>query len=571
MRLLLLGGAVLLFAACQLIRRDAAAQMPPVSPTATTDGLTPEDSASELAARLRQYVTVRLTADLSHLSDSTRMMLPHLIEAARAMDEVFRLQAYGNLDSLMATLPSEAARRYVRINYGPWDRLAGNEPFLPGVGPKPAGSNLYPHDLTREEFEAYIDAYADQAEDLRSLYTLVRRDGERLVAVPYHEAFRAQHERASRHIREAARYAQDPGLRRYLELRADALLTDDYQPSDFAWMEMRNNPIDFVVGPIETYEDALFGYKAAHEAYVLLKDMEWSARLQRYAALLPSLQRGLPVEDRYKTETPGSDADLGAYDAIYYAGDSNAGSKTIAINLPNDEEVQLRAGSRRLQLKNVMRAKFDAILVPIAEVLIAPDQRGHVTFDAFFATTMFHEVAHGLGIKNTITGRGTVREALRDQASALEEGKADVLGLYMIQSLHAQDELEGDLMDYYVTFVASIFRSIRFGAASAHGRANLIRFNFFREQGAIEQLPDGTYRVDEDRLRAAADALSNRILTLQGDGDYEAVQAFVQQYGQMSPGLERSLARVAAAGIPVDVVFEQGPEVLGLRAPTVRG
>ncbi|HYE95173.1 MAG TPA: Zn-dependent hydrolase, partial [Rubricoccaceae bacterium] len=431
--------------------------------------------------------------------------------------------------------------------------------------------NLYPHDLTREEFEAYIDAYADQAEDLRSLYTLVRRDGERLVAVPYHEAFRAQHERAARHIREAARYAQDPGLRRYLELRADALLTDDYQPSDFAWMEMRNNPIDFVVGPIETYEDALFGYKAAHEAYVLLKDLEWSARLQRYAALLPSLQRGLPVEDRYKTETPGSDADLGAYDAIYYAGDSNAGSKTIAINLPNDEEVQLRAGSRRLQLKNVMRAKFDAILVPIAEVLIAPDQRGHVTFDAFFATTMFHEVAHGLGIKNTITGRGTVREALRDQASALEEGKADVLGLYMIQSLHAQDELEGDLMDYYVTFVASIFRSIRFGAASAHGRANLIRFNFFREQGAIEQLPDGTYRVDEDRLRAAADALSNRILTLQGDGDYEAVQAFVQQYGQMSPGLERSLARVAAAGIPVDVVFEQGPEVLGLRAPTVRG
>jgi hypothetical protein len=539
---------------------------PPVSPTATTDGLSPDDSV--LAEKLAQYTTVRLDADLSALSDSTRRMIPLLIEAAKAMDEVFWMEAYpAGRDSLLRSLRSEAARRYVRINYGPWDRLAGNEPFLPGVGPKPPGSGFYPPDLTEEELLEAADAYPD--EDLTGLYTVVRRDGERLVGVPYHEAFAEQHQRAARYLREAAELAQDPGLKRYLELRAGALLTDDYQPSDLAWMDMRDNPIDVVIGPIETYEDQLMGYKAAHEAYVLIKDLDWSARLQRYAALLPALQRGLPVDARYRAESPGADADLGAYDVVYYAGDSNAGSKTIAINLPNDEEVQLQKGSRRLQLKNAMRAKFDRILVPLAETLIAEDQQDHVTFDAFFGNTMFHEVAHGLGIKNTVTGQGTVREALRDQASALEEGKADVLGLYMVQELIARGEWEeAELMDHYVTFVASIFRSIRFGAASAHGRANLVRFNFFQERAAIAQTEEGRWRIDEDRMAEAVEALAGRILTLQGDGDYDAVAAFVEEYGVMTPALQSSLDRLAAAGIPVDVVFEQGVDVLGLEPAT---
>jgi hypothetical protein len=383
--------------------------------------------------------------------------------------------------------------------------------------------------------------------------------------VPYNVAFEAQHTAAARMIRDAARISDHAGLRRYLELRADALESNEYQASDFAWMEMRDNPIDFVVGPIETYEDALLGAKAAHEAYVLIKDLTWSARLARYAELLPALQEGLPVEARYRAETPGTDADLGAYDAVFYAGDSNAGSKTIAINLPNDEEVQLRAGSRRLQLKNVMRAKFDHIVVPIAEQLIVPEQRGEVNFDAFFGNTMFHEVAHGLGIKNTLDGSGTVREALRDQASALEEGKADVLGLYMVSSLIESGEwTDATLMQHYTTFVTSIFRSIRFGAASAHGRANLVRLNFFREMGAMERNADGQYRINPERMRAAVDALSARILTLQGDGDYDGVTALVEQYGVMTPELEADLARLAEAGIPVDVVFEQGERVLGI-------
>jgi hypothetical protein len=512
--------------------------------------------------RLDQYVSVRLTTDLP-LSDADRRIIPLLIEAADLMDEVFWDQAYGDRNTLLRRVDNPRARRFIGINYGPWDRLRGGEAFIEGYGPKPPGANFYPADATREEIETA--AAADPA--ILDLYTLVRRDASgSLVAVPYHEAYRTQHERAAELLRQAAALAEDPGFARYLEARADALLTDDYRASDLAWLDMRDNSLDFIVGPIETYEDRLFGAKAAHEAFVLVKDRAWSQRLARYAELLPELQRGLPVPEAYKSESPGTDADLAAYDAIYYAGDANAGSKTIAINLPNDESVQLEKGTRRLQLKNAMRAKFDQILIPIAEVLIVPEQREHITFDAFFENVMFHEVAHGLGIKNLVGQEGTVREALREHASALEEGKADILGLYMVQSLNARGEL-GDgheLMDNYATFLASIFRSIRFGSASAHGVANLIRFNYFQEAGAFTRLPNGRYRVNPDQMRAAVDSLSERILRLQGDGDYEAVAAFVAEYGQMVPMLRGDLDRLARAHIPVDVVFEQGASVLGL-------
>ena len=543
------------------------------SPAATTDGLgtlAPEDSV--LLGLLGQYTTVRLDADLSGPSDSTRQMIPHLIAAADAMDDVFWVQAYGERDSLLAGL-SEPARRYVLINAGPWDRLDGNAPFLPAVGPKPAGSNLYPHDLGKDELLRVADLYPDR--DLTGLYTLVRRN-ERggLEGVPYHQAFAEAHGRAAAHLRAAADLSQNESFTRYLRARADALLTDAYQASDLAWMDLEDNPLDVIVGPIETYEDGLAGYKAAHEAYVLVKDAEWSGRLQRYAALLPALQRGLPVDSVYKAEAPGGDADLGAYDVVYAAGEANVGSKTIAINLPNDEAVQLEKGSRRLQLKNVMRAKFERILEPIAEVLLVEDQRDLVTFEAFFGNTMFHEVAHGLGIKNVVGGAGTVREALQDRASALEEGKADVLGLYMVQQLIERGEWdEATLDEHYVTFMASVFRSIRFGAASAHGRANLVRFNHFRERGAIlpEGTPDGEFwRIVPEEMGPAVEALAREILTLQGDGDYDTVDRFVRRYGRMSGALSSSLDRVEAAGIPVDVVFEQGPEVLDLEpAPPV--
>lgn len=506
------------------------------------------------------YKNVKLTTDINQLSDQEKQMIPLMIEVSKIMDELFWYEAYGKKDSLLATLTDPATRMYTQINYGPWDRLANNEPFIDGVGPKPEGANYYPEDMTKEEFEA-----AD-LEGKTSLYTFIRRDDEgNLITIPYNEMFPEKIQRASELLRQCAELAEDEGLKNYLSLRADALLTDEYQESDMAWMDMKTNGLDFVVGPIENYEDKLYNYKAAHEAYVLVKDKSWSERLAKYADFLPELQAGLPVADEYKAETPGTDADLNAYDVVYYAGDCNSGSKTIAINLPNDEEVQLAKGSRRLQLKNAMQAKFDNILLPIADVLIHPDQRKHITFDAFFGNTMFHEVAHGLGIKNTINGKGTVRNALKEHSSALEEGKADILGLYMITQLHEKGEIDGDLNDYYVTFMAGIFRSVRFGAASSHGKANMIRFNFFNEYGAFaKDEATGTYRVDFAKMKVAMDALSELILTLQGNGDYDGVAQLVAEKGKIGDVLQSELDRLSEQNIPVDIVFDQGVEVLGL-------
>ena len=515
--------------------------------------------------KLAQYTTVRLTTDLAKLTDRERQMLPLLIDAARSMDAIFWRQAYGNRDSLLRSVKDPALQRYLEINYGPWERLANNAPFMGGVGPKPAGAGFYPHDMTKEEFEAAAKKSAQAGKALRSQYTVVRRDpAGGLTTVPYHEVYADRVRPAVARLREAAQLADDPGLRRYLELRARALETDQYQASDLAWLDMKNNTIDVVIGPIENYEDQLFGYKTSNEAFVLVKDKGWSARLARYAAMLPALQRELPVPAAYKREKPGTDSDLNAYDAVYYAGDANAGSKTIAINLPNDEQVQLRKGTRRLQLKNAMQAKFDRILVPIADQLISQDQRSHINFDAFFSNVMFHEVAHGLGVKNTVDGKGTVRDALKEQHGALEEGKADILGLYMITKLHQQGELqEQRLEDNYVTFLASIFRSIRFGASSAHGRANAAQFSFFQEQGAFSRdSSSGRYRVDFTKMRDAVSALAGEILQFQGNGDYAGVARFMADRGKLSAELQQDLGRLGTKGIPVDIVFEQGEQIL---------
>ena len=530
------------------------------SPSPTPETTAEATPSSPIQAQLDQYVPVQLTSDLSALSAAQKQVLRLLIKAGGIMDELFWLEAYGDKTALLESIEDAATRRFAEINYGPWDRLDNNRPFVDGVGPKPAGANFYPVDLTKAEFEA-AEVYGKS-----SLYTIVRRNSAgRLNVIPYHQQFSEQVTRAAKLLRQAAALAENPALQNYLTLRAQALLDDDYQASDLAWLDMKDNTIEVVIGPIETYEDQLYGYKAAHECYVLLKDQAWSQRLAKYAAFLPKLQEGLPVEAAYKRESPGRDTELNAYDVIYYAGDCNAGSKTIAINLPNDEEVQLQKGTRRLQLKNAMRAKFDKILLPISEVLIAEDQRQHITFDAFFGNTMFHEVAHGLGIKNTINGKGTVREALQEHASALEEGKADILGLYMINQLHKKGALTGDLKDYYVTFMAGIFRSVRFGAASAHGKANMIRFNFFKERGAFSRdEASGTYRVNFDQLEAATAALSRLILTTQGDGDYEGVARLVAEKGKIGSQLQKDLDRLETASIPVDVVFEQGLATLGL-------
>jgi len=521
-----------------------------------------DESINEFVPRPEIYAEFALTTDLSFFTDEQREMLVLLIQASRIMDDLFWKQTYGEgYEEWLGSIGVDETRLFAEQNYGPWDRLDDEKPFIKGVGPKPPGANFYPIDMTKEEFDAtYLPGKNE-------LYSLIRRDEEgELILVPYHVEFAEELKAASQLLHQAADLAVSQDFANYLKLRANALISDDYQLSDLYWMDVKDNEIDVVIGPIENYEDRLFGFKAAYESYVLIKDLEWSARLAKFATFLPELQEGLPVPDEYKQETPGSDSDLNAYDVIYYAGHSNSGGKTIAINLPNDEEVQLQKGTRRLQLKNVMKAKFEKILEPIADVLVDDSQREHISFDAFFANTMFHEVAHGLGVKNTITGKGIVRKAMLDVASVMEEGKADVLGLYMVSELQKSGELgDVDLRDYYVTFMASVFRSIRFGASEAHGKANMVRFNFFVENGAfVRNAETGKYQVDFDQMNNAMEALSRKLLILQGDGDYEGAAELTATKGVIGEQLQADLNRLTQASIPVDITFNQGAAELGL-------
>jgi hypothetical protein len=544
--------ACLVLAACQ---RSAG----PASPAPKTAA--PSAVTSYTKQHAGDYAVVPLKADLSAFDDNGKHMIALLVQAAEVMNDLYWQQSWPDKSALLAKAPDDATRALIELNFGPWDRLVEDTPLLPGIGPRPPGGVFYPKDMTKQEFEQ-----AD-LKDKTSWYTLLKRDSAgKLITVPYHVAYKADLERAASLLRDSAKLSTDKSFASYLTMRADALLSDDFQPSDLAWMDMKTNPVDIVIGPIETYEDQLFGYKAAYEGLVLVKDQTWSARLARFAQFLPSLQKELPVPDKYKAETPGSAADLNAYRAIYYGGNANVGAKTIAINLPNDEQVQLKKGTRRLQLENVMQAKFDTILVPITKQLIAKDQLQNVTFDAFFEDTMFHEVAHGLGIKNTLDGKGTVSNALKDYSSNFEEGKADVLGLYLIDSLSNRGELDkGKLMDSYVTFLAGMLRSVRFGAADAHGKANMIRFNFFAERGAfLRDAQTGRYRVDFNKMRDAMNALSAKLLTVQGDGDYAEAKRMTDTMGVVKPELAGDLAKLKDAKIPIDVRFEQGLETLGL-------
>ncbi|WP_313636294.1 dipeptidyl-peptidase 3 family protein [Empedobacter sp.] len=504
------------------------------------------------------YAQVPLTTDISHLTKNEKEILRLMFKTADIMDDLFWQQAYGAKIDLMDETKGEA-KEYAKINYGPWDRLNNETPFINDIGAKPAGATFYPIDMTKEEFEQA------NIKDGKSPYSIIRRNREgKLYSIPYHENFKNQLSKAAEYLTKASELAEDAGLKKYLKLRAAALISDDFYASDLAWMDMKNANIDMVVGPIENYEDQLFGYKTSYSAYILVKDIEWSKKLAKFVQYLPELQKNLPVSANYKKEIPGTDSDLNAYDVVYYAGDCNAAGKTIAINLPNDEKVQLEKGTRRLQLKNAMKAKFDKILAPIATALIDESQQKNIKFDAFFSNVMFHEVAHGLGIKNTVNEKGSVRDALKEANSALEEGKADILGLYMVNQLLKKGELTGTQEDYFVTFLAGILRSVRFGASSAHGQANMIAFNYFAENGAFEKTTNGRYRVNVAKMEKAMNGLSELILTLQGNGDYDGVKKLYADKGIIHDDLQKDLDVLKTKNIPVDVVFEQGPKMLGL-------
>ena len=515
----------------------------------------------DLALKIKNFAQVKLTSDINHLSVKEKEMVSYLLDAAQIMDDLYWKQTLGNKEAFLSNIKDPQTKRFAQINYGPWERLNGNESFIGEVGKKPEGANFYPTDMTKAEFEKIADT------NKKSMYTIIRRNADKsLRVIWYHDAYAEEINKAAELLIKAASVCENVEFKKYLELRAKALLTDNYFESDIAWMNVKSSNIDFVVGPIENYEDGLFGYKSAFESFLLIKDQNWSKKLERFTALLPEIQKNIPAEEQYKKEKPGSESDMGAYDAVFYAGDCNAGSKTIAINLPNDEKVQLQKGTRKLQLKNSMKAKFDNMVIPISNILIAENQRKHIKFNAFFENTMFHEVAHGLGVKNLISRKGTVRDGLKEQYSGVEEGKADIMGLWIVSKLYEMKELnEGEVMDNYVTFVAGIFRSIRFGAASAHGKANLSCYNFLMEKNAIKfDEKTQTYSVDFNNMKIAIAELVGKIIKIEGDGDYEGAKNMIQG-AKISPRLQQDLDRIKNANIPVDIVFEQGKAQLGLK------
>lgn len=525
----------------------------------TTKPEQPQEPVQPTTKLSDKYAEYTLTTNIGHLSEGELEMLGLLFEAADIMDQLFWMENYGDKEELMNRIGDNAdLSKMASITYGAWDGLDDNKSFVEGIGEKPAGAQFYPADMTEEEWNAFDDP------NKTSQYTMIVRDENgALKCVWYHEYFAEQIEKAASLLDQASELAGDKEFATYLKLRAKALRTDDYLESDMQWMDVRNNNIDMVIGPIENYTDARYGIKASHEAFILIKDQEWTKQLARYAAYVPELQKQLPVPAEYKKEVPGADLDLAAYDAVYYAGDCNANSKTIAINLPNDERVQLKRGTRKLQLKNSMQAKFDKILVPIAKELMTPESMEHIKFDAFFANVMFHETAHGMGIKNTITGKGTVREALGNQYSAIEEAKADVLGLYLVTKLAEMGVYTNTTMeDNYTTFMAGIFRSVRFGAASAHGKANMLTFNYFQNEGAFTRDENGLYAIDFEKMKVAVEKLAGDILQCQGNGDYEAAKAWIGEMSIIKPELQADLDRVNKSGIPTDIYFNMGPQVL---------
>ncbi len=520
-----------------------------------------------IEGKVKQYATVPLKYDVGQLEPDEQELMALFIQIADVMDDIYWEQTVGMAErNKLRRTADRNIVEFANINYGPWDRLDGNKPFVPGYGPRPAGLNFYPKDMKKSEFDALKDPLKT------SPYTIVRRNSKgQLEVVPYHKAYERQLRRAEEMLKQAIGICKNEELRHYLETRLTALTTDEYEKSDLIWMDMKKSRLDFVFGPIETYDDALYGYKTAYEAFVLVKDEEWSNRLAHFSQMLPDMQKSLPCDPKYKQEKPGTESDINVYDVVYYAGQCNAGGKTIAINLPNDEKVQFQKGTRRLQLKNVMQAKFDEILRPIANTLIVKDQLKNVTFDAFFNNVCFHEVAHGLGVKNVVGGKETVREALKNQYSAWEEAKADICGLFMVQNLIEKGEIKGvSVEDAYITYMAGLLRSVRFGATEAHGIANIMCFNYMKKQGAFLRTEDGHYMVDVKKMRKAIEGWAKMVLETEGAGNYENAKSYASKNGVVQPELQKDLQKLSSKNIPVDIRFEQGIKQLGLDGMIMR-
>jgi hypothetical protein len=530
-------------------------------PTVQTNAPSPDPETQKLQTMAARFALVDLTVDLTPMPENERQALARLVQAAKVFDALFLRQVWEGNESMLLDLARDdspvgrARLHYFRINKGPWSRLDGNEAFIAGVPEKPAQANFYPAGASKADVEAWIKTLgpADRAR-ATGFFTTIRRgpDG-RFVAVPYSLEYQGEVARVAALLREAAALTKQPTLKNYLEKRAAALLGNDYYESDVAWMEL-DASIEPTIGPYEVYEDEWFNYKAAFEAFITLRDEAETKKLARFGAELQEIENNLPIDPKYRNPKLGALAPIRVVNTVFSSGDGNRGVQTAAFNLPNDERVVAEKGSKRVMLKNNQEAKFRMVLQPISLVALAVDDQQHVTFDAFFTHILMHELMHGLGPHNiTAGGRATtVRQELKDTYSTIEEAKADISGLFALQFLVNREKLDKALdQSMYVTYLASMFRSIRFGITEAHGRGVAIQLNYFLDNGGVTVAQNGTFAVNPERIRQNVTDLTRDIMTLQARGDYAAAKAMMDKLGVVRPPVQAVLDKLKA--VPVDI------------------
>ncbi len=539
--------------------KPPATTTPVTTPVASEPQLTVAPGTPALAAQLPRTV---IDYDHSLLDENERQVVAKLIEASKSIDEIYWRQVSEKNPALRAQLQQRAGASaldragydYFVINKGPWDRLNHDAPFIAGVGAKPEGAAFYPPDISKEEFESYVAAHPDQKEKLEGLFTVVRRDGQQLIAIPYSTYYRETLDPAAARLREAAALTNNASLRNYLTRLADAFAKNDYRDSDLAWMDL-NGPIEVVIGPYEVYEDELFNYKASFESFVTVVDRPESEKLAAYAQHLPDMERNLPEPEAYKNPNRGTESPIRVVQEIYTAGDARRGVQTAAFNLPNDEFVREKKGSKKVLLKNVINAKYRQSGQPIALRILDQSQLPLLNFDAFFNQILFHELSHGLGpgyITQRDGSRVEVRIPLKNLYSTIEETKADVLGLWNIVYAQNRKLLSGfDENQLYATYAGLMFRSMRFGIGEAHGRGTAVQWNWLREAGGVVPSGDGRFRVDFPKFREGVKTLATELLTIEATGDFNRANALLEKYGKTTPEIDATNAKLT--DIPVDI------------------
>jgi hypothetical protein len=520
-----------------------------------------------LAKKIRRFSPTVLTANTSELSINDRKALTKIITAAKLMDPLFLRQVWSGNEDLYQKLLKDMSPvgrqslHYFLINDGPWSRLDDKEPFIDGVPKeKPANANYYPDDMTKEEFNSWLETLSEAEKQKATGYFYLIRQGpdQKLMAVPYNEAYREFLEPAATLLREAAQLTSNQTLKNFLNKRAAAFTSNDYYESDVAWMEL-DAPIDVTIGPYETYEDELFSYKAAFEAYVTLRDDAETAKLARFSQYLQELENNLPMDPAYRNPKLGAASPIRVVNEVFSSGDGNSGVQTAAFNLPNDERVVKEKGSKRVMLKNVQGAKFNKTLVPISRVVLDRAQRPALSFESFFTHILAHELIHGLGPHNIIVGNEatTVRKQLKELYSPIEEAKADITGLWALQYLIDKGVVEKSMEhSLYITYLASNFRSVRFGITEAHGKGVAVQFNYLSDEGAIKHNErNGTFSIDRTKIKDAVRKLTREILTLQAEGSYEKAKAMLDKYGVIRPPMKAALDRLSDVPVDIEPIF----------------